>query len=550
MKLRPYQAEFIDKSLAAFAAGHRRVMSVCATGGGKTIIGSELMRRETGNCLFLADAEELIKQNADKYFQYTGEPAGVEWGKHRALLGVDRVVVGTTQTFVRRFENYPRDYFNLVIVDEAHRNTLGAQASKVLEYFGEFAKVLGVTATPYRTDRKKLGDFYETLAVDIGLDRLIREGWLSRIMIKGAPLNIDLSAVRASGGDYNATDLDAAIEPCLVKAATLLKQTMHEHHRRHVVVFLPLVKTSKRFSEILCGMGVPAVHVDGNDREALAHFNSGRAQVVCNAALLTTGWDCPQVDCVYMLRPTKSLALYSQIVGRGTRKHPGKDHLLLLDPLFLHEDHKLITPARLVASDDEEAAAIMKKVREGEGEGGFADLLNAEDRADADREASLKEKLEEAQKKDPRLVDAIEFAVTIGDLDSVDYQPETRGDASQPTVKQLAYLEKCGFDTQQITSRGHASRLIDALFARREKGLATPKQLRQLRRHKHPAPEHATFEEASEFLDRIFSGKRSDDRYQNTSPLTARQMVALKARGIRPCDVKTREEANRILTGA
>lgn len=549
MNLRPYQEEFIDKSLAAFADGHRRVLSVCATGGGKTIIASELMRREVGNCLFLADAEELIKQNADKYQRHTGETCGVERGASRALLGVDRVIVATTQTLFRRVENYPDDYFNLIIVDEAHRNSLGAMSKKVLEHFGEYANILGMTATPFRSDRKKLGDFYETIPVDIGLDRLIREGYLSRIMIKGVPLNIDLSAVRAGGGDYNATDLDDAIEPHLIKAAELLRATIKEHKRKASVVFLPLVKTSKRFVEILCGMGVRAVHVDGVERGDLHHFSTGRAEVVCNAALLTTGWDCPQVDCVYILRPTKSLALYSQMVGRGTRIHKDKDHLLLLDPLYLHEDHKLITPAALVATDPLEAAQIMKKVREGEASGGFADLLGAEERADADREASLKLALEENEKKDPRLVDAMEFAQGAGAADAASFGAPSSIEGRPPTTAQLAELERNGFNTDSIKSLEQASRLLDLLFTRREKGFATPKQLRQLRRHKYPNAEHATFEEAGAFLDKLFSGKRSGERSENTNPITALQMVKLRAAGIDPKTVKSREEAVELLAG-
>ena len=547
MKLRPYQTEFIEKSLAALDV-HRRVLACGATGMGKTIVSSEIMMREKGNCLFLADAEELIKQNAEKFASYSGEPAGIERGSSRALLGVDRVVVATTQTLCRRLEQYPEDYFNLIIVDEAHRNSLGKMSEAVLNHFGDYAKVLGVTATPYRSDRKQLGDYYEALAVDIGLDRLIREGWLARIMIKSVPLNIDLSAVRSSGGDYKASDLDAAIDPCLMKAAELLKDTIREHNRKATVVFLPLIKTSKRFVEILCSIGVRAVHVDGDDRSALSLFESGKAEVVCNSALLSTGWDCPRVDCIYPLSPTKSLSLFSQRVGRGTRLHPGKDHLLLLDPLYLHERHKLITAASLVSSDPEEADRIGEKLREAELIGGMADLLNSEDEADADRENSLRDQLDKVKTKDARLIDALDFAISSGDLDAAEYQPTTSWEEGRPTPNQLATLEKNGFNTDTILTRGQASKLLDLLFTRREKGLATPKQLRMLRRFKHSHPEHATFEEASKFLDGKLRG--TNERYTNQNPITALQMARLKALGLRPGDVKSRELAETILREA
>jgi len=549
MKLRPYQDEFIEKSLAAFDSGAKRVLGCAATGAGKTIIASELMRREKGNCLFLADAEELIKQNAQKFYDFTGEVAGVERGKSRALLGVDRVVVATTQTLYRRVKHYPEDYFNFIIVDEAHRNTLGSMAKSVLGHFEEYSKILGVTATPYRSDRKQLGDYYETLAVDIGLDRLIREGWLSRIMIKSVPLNIDLTSVRSRGGDYSASDLGDVIEPCLVKAAELLRDTIREHKRKATVVFLPLIKTSKRFAEILCAMGIRAVHVDGDDRSSLSLFESGKADVICNASLLSTGWDCPRVDCIYPLSPTKSLSLFSQRVGRGTRLHAGKDHLLLLDPLYLHESHKLITPASLVSSDANEAGIIQSKIREAESSGaGFADLLNCEEKADADREESLRKKLEEATKKEARLIDALDFAMSTGDLEAAEYEPTTKQESGAPSTRQLEVLEKNGFNTDTITTRGQASRIIELLFARREKGLASPKQLRMLRRFKHPHPEHATFEDAKAFLDKKLNSQ--DERYMNKNPISALQMASLRKLGIKPSDVKTRDLAERILREA
>lgn len=541
MNLRPYQLEFVEKSRDALAR-YRRVLAVAATGAGKTIMAAELMRRESGNCLFLADAEELIKQNAAKYHAHTGEFAGVERGSSRAVLGTDRVIVATSQTLWRRLENYPQDYFSLIIADEAHRNTLGAMTERILNHFGDYSRVLGVTATPYRADRKKLGDYYENLAVDIGLDRLIREGFLSRIMIKGVPLNIDLSKVRTNGGDYRASDLDAAVDPHLVKAAELLRQTMDEHKRQAAVVFLPLVETSKRFADILCGMGVAAVHADGQDRSALDLFAKGRAKVICNASLLTTGWDCPRVDCVYILRPTKSLALYSQMVGRGTRIHPGKDHLLLLDPLYLHEDHKLITPARLIASDDDGADRLMKKVRAG----GLSDLMEEEETRDVDREEGLIKAIDENAKKDARLIDALEFAKEYGgDNDSPE---ETQGWASQPpTENQRAALAKSGFDMTAITTRGQAAKIIDMIFMRRERNLASPKQLRLLKQLGHPSPASVSFQDAGKWLDEKLNEK-GNDRYENTAPITARTMVALRARGINPKTVKSQAEAESLLS--
>lgn len=547
MNLRPYQEEFVEACIRAFGE-HRRILGVAATGAGKTIMASELMAREPGRCLFLADARELITQNADKFFRHTGERAGVEMGNYHARLS-DRVVVATSQTIHRRLDKYPSDHFSLVIVDEAHRNTLGGMSSDILAHFSNSdrpARILGMTATPFRSDRKQLGDFYETIAVEISLDRLIREGYLARIHIKSAPLKIDLSRVRSMGGDYRADDLDEALDPYLFEAAAMLRDNMKD--RRAAVTFLPLVKTSKRFAEICNSIGLPAVHVDGQEREALELFVSGKARVICNSALLTTGWDCPFVDLVFVLRPTKSLALYMQMVGRGTRICEGKANLLLLDPLYLTEDHRLIKPARLIARTVEEAAEIEAAILQAEGgeDGageGIADLLAAERDAQAIREANLKRRMEEKAAKKARSIDALEFALSMGNEELQEYEPETSWESAPMTKGQRDTLEKFGFDLESVTSRGQASRILDLLFLRRERGLATPKQVRLLKRLGHPRPAEATFEEASAFLDEKLRGAHKPAAF------SAREMVALRKLGHNPLKL-SREEGEAILAGA
>ena len=172
MKLRPYQQEFVDSSIAALRE-HQRVLSCMATGGGKTIVASDIMTRARGCCLFLADAVELIKQNADKFTRYSGQVATVEMADSHGDTSA-KVCVATTQTMARRLGKWSHDHFSLVIVDEAHRNTLGAQAQEVLSHFSS-AKVLGMTATPKRSDKRQLGDYYDFLACDIGLARLIKK---------------------------------------------------------------------------------------------------------------------------------------------------------------------------------------------------------------------------------------------------------------------------------------------------------------------------------------------------------------------------------------
>jgi superfamily II DNA or RNA helicase len=503
VELRPYQPRFVDALLSALVE-FDRVLGVAATGSGKTVCAGEIVRRSLpfGNVLFLADATELVRQAADKLGVWAQAIPQVEMAETHAQPG-DRLVVATTQTLCRRLEKWPRDAFKLVIVDEAHRNTLGAQAQKVLGHF-HLAQVIGITATPFRSDKQQLSTFYQSIPCEISLVELIRDGYLARIVIQSVPVNVDLSDVRTAGGDYREDDLGRAIEPHLEECARILEA--HAAGRR-VVVFLPLIDTSKRFVEACRALGLRAVHVDGEDRSELATFRRGEADIICNASLLTTGWDEPSVDCVMVLRPTKSLVLYSQMIGRGTRIHPGKENLLVLDPLFLSDSLDLIRPARLIAETPEQAEA-MSGVLEG---GEQLDLMRVDAQARQERQRRLAERLAEQAGRNMRVVDALEFALGLGDDALVDYEP-TMGWERQPvTPKQAEVLERAGFGLHRVTCRGHANRLIDLLFRRRDLKLATPRQVKWLKRLGHPEPYAATFAEATEFLNRRFgNGRRAE----------------------------------------
>lgn len=498
MTLRPYQREFVDMTLAGLLE-HDRVLSVMATGGGKTCCAGELIRRTPGRCLFLADARQLVHQAADKLSRWAGVMPSVEMGTDKAMPG-SPLVVATTQSIARRLAKWPPTAFDLIIIDEAHRNTIGGQAQSVLEHFAG-AQVVGITATPFRSDKRQLGHYYETIATEIGLVRLITEGFLSRIVIKSVPVGISLDGVRTQAGDYRDDDLGKAVEPHLFKAAEMLADNAPG---RRTVVFLPLVDTSRKFAEACNALGLRAVHVDGKDRDGIESFARGDHNVVACAQLLSTGWDQPDLDCVMILRPTKSLVLYSQMIGRGTRIAPGKDNLLLLDPLFLSDNLSLIRPSRLVAHTDSEAVDLQEQLDGAE----QLDLLEAEEKAVVVRRQKLAEQLAEKAKRKARTVDAVEFALAIQDAALADYEPETDWDAKEPTPKQAECLKRAGIEG--ITCRGHASKVIDIMFARRSLGLATPKQLRWLIRMQCPEPHTVTFEQASEFLDRKFNKRRRE----------------------------------------
>lgn len=198
--------------------------------------------------------------------------------------------------------------------------------------------MLGVTATPDRGDMRNLGSYFESLAYEYSLVQAIKEGYLSPIKALTIPLKLDLSGVKQQTGDFSTKDLGTALDPYLEQIA----EEMVKHCiNRKTVVFLPLVKTSKKFRDILNSKGFRAAEVNGDSKdrqEILEDFDNDKYNVLCNSMLLTEGWDCPSVDCVVVLRPTKVRSLYSQMIGRGTRLFPGKEELLLLDFYGIQKD--------------------------------------------------------------------------------------------------------------------------------------------------------------------------------------------------------------------
>jgi type I site-specific restriction endonuclease len=267
-------------------------------------------------------------------------------------------------------------------------------------------------------------------------------------------------------------------------------------------VFLPLIAVSKRFAEICRERGLLAEHVDGqtSERQAiLERFKRDETRVLCNAMLLTEGYDEPSIDCVVCLRPTKVRALYSQIIGRGTRLWPGKDHLLVLDFLWQAEEHSLMRPANLIAEDEVDARALTEKL------GGEGDLEEAREQVNADRTRSLTERLAANRMRRASVLDPLELAVTLNEAALADYVPTMSWQSQAPSDKQLQVLANFGLDPQTILSRGQASLLLDRLISRRKLGLATPKQVRVLRRYGHEHPETTTFHDAKVILEQHFT---------------------------------------------
>ena len=282
----------------------------------------------------------------------------------------------------QRRNRWPRDHFGLVVVDEAH-HTLADSYLNTLRHFHDHAKVLGVTATPDRGDKKNLGRYFQNIACEVTLLDLIQQGWLSPIRVKTVPLGMDLRfrqdhggrlqrrrpgprAGTVSGTDRRRAGRTPAPQDPRVPAAHLGFEAVRRT--------LPRARAEGR----TCGRPEPLT-----GRPMLDRFRRDETRILTNAMLLTEGYDEPSIDCVVCLRPTKVRALYSQIIGRGTRICPGKDHLLVLDFLWQSGEHSLVKPAHLIAEDEEDARALTEKL------GDDGDLEEAREEVNADRTRKL-----------------------------------------------------------------------------------------------------------------------------------------------------------------
>jgi len=221
--------------------------------------------------------------------------------------------------------------------------------------------------------------------------------------------------------------------------------------------------------------------------------------------LLTEGWDCPSVDCIVVLRPTKIRSLYSQMVGRGTRLYPEKDHLLLLDFLWHTERHELCHPADLICTDAEVSQKMTENMEEAAG--CPMDLEEAEKTAAEDvvsqREEALAKQLEEMRKRKKKLVDPLQFEMSIQAEDLSGYVPAFGWEMAPPSDKQKQTLEKLGILPDDIDNAGKAAKILDRLDKRRTEGLTTPKQIRFLESRGFQHVGTWQFETAKNLIDRI-----------------------------------------------
>lgn len=511
--LRDYQQAAHDSILRAWGekpwhqAGEtfRSVLANLATSAGKTVIAGAIINSvmERGRCLFVADTDELCSQPQKKLESLFGIHAAVDKAKDKAGFGA-QVVIGSAQTLaresegeLRRLKRYEPDHFQYIFVDEAHRGS--DRNKKITDYFA-VAKVMGMTATAFRSKLADLSDYYEHVAFEMGVFDLIDEGYIAPLKVLTLPVKVDIRAVHQTmsteGMDYDKKELDTTIRPYYEEICRLVK----EHaDGRFIIAYLSLRKSSAEFVQIANAMGIRSRHVQGDSpdrRSILREFGRGDFYMLSNSNLLTTGWDCPRCDCLLNLTPTRSPGMYRQKVGRIGRLLPGvidgihdkdlrksaiaasdKPDALILDLLWQTERFGLVGPSDLIAGNDKERAAIQLRLAMSQRP---LNLQAVTAEVQAEHEAALVEEILRAAKKsrktfavDPsQLVDVRIMAAVLHARKVVNYEPVMKWQRKAASEAQLELLQKFKVDPATLKDMGQASLMIDVLMYRLRRKMA------------------------------------------------------------------------------
>ena len=336
--LRPYQQEALDSINAYYDKGVKRQLVVLPTGAGKTVIFSHLpqIKNNSVPMLVLAHRAELLTQAKTK-IGWSNPDLNIEIEQGENHAGHSDVVVASVPTLGRaeseRILKYPKDYFKAIVIDEAH-HAAAPTYRRILDYFdAEF--VLGVTATPQRSDKTRLTDVFDEIVYYKTIQDLIKDKWLCPLVGYRIKTDTDISGVATNDGDYIASQLEDVIDNP-TRNATIVAAYNNLVPQSKAIVFCAGVQHAKNvalsFRQSQVSTEVILGDTDVDEREKiLLRFASGETKVLVNVGVLTEGFDEPTVETIILARPTRSTLLYTQIVGRGTRLHESKNHCTILD---------------------------------------------------------------------------------------------------------------------------------------------------------------------------------------------------------------------------
>lgn len=352
LQLRDYQQHVIDRCMERIVKrdGSRvRIGVSLATGGGKTVIFSNLVKQlgeEHGfmRTLILAHRRELVMQAAGtvkKCIPHSN--VQIEMGKCVASLDGNarrlEVVIASTQSLVRRLDNHPRDYFDLIIIDEAH-HAVADSYLKILDHYDGAVPVVGFSATFERADNKALSTVMDEIVYHRGILEMINDKWLCEGKFTTVNIDCDLSKVELSSStkDFKLDKLSSALNTEQLNEV-VLNSYLHkraENGFKSTLLFAVDIKHVESLYQLFHDRGVPAGYVTSNTPtekrdQIIRDFKAGRIEVLINCGIFTEGTDMPNIDCILLCRPTRSRSLLIQMIGRGLRLHHSKKHCHIID---------------------------------------------------------------------------------------------------------------------------------------------------------------------------------------------------------------------------
>ena len=481
MHLRPYQAAALEAVRDAYRQGHRAALVVMPTGTGKTVLFAEISRLAKGPVLVLAHRQELVEQAREKIAAWCNDVVAVEMAGRRDFTRPDgsrpKIAVASIQTLRQRLQHVPKDAFRIVVVDEAHHATADSYRA-VLDHFD--AHLLGVTATPDRSDRVPLGDVFSAVAFEYDMRTAIADGWLCPIRSFLVQTQADFSGVRKVAGELATRDVEDILTQEL-HLAEIAAPILRERGDRPTIVFAASVAHAYSLTRVMNEMaGDPhlAAALDGTTSyelraPTLERFRRGEIKVLVNCSLFTEGFDVPQIALVAIARPVLSRSFYAQMVGRGTRIAPGKRDLLVLDFVPSNCRHSLAQAVDIFASANPEVQERARRIAmRTSAEGEAIALERALELAQQEQEAQEASVAYQLKKRDP-------FAAVGIDLE---FYARRSGGGARASADQLQFFRRAGLPTDQVAllSSRQADALRELLLERKAVGLCTPKQAKQL----------------------------------------------------------------------
>ena len=550
MKMRPYQEAAVAAVKESFNE-HDLSLVVMATGLGKTVVFSHVIDKlvpQNKRVMVLAHREELLRQASDKIEKVTGEQPDMEmadyWADQPSLASFDpkRVIVSTVQTQVSggdglgRMARFNPEQFGLVVVDEAH-HSVSKTYRRVLDHFrtNPDCKVLGVTATPDRTDEAALGQLFEDVPFDMDISDAIRDGWLVPIHARQVHVEgLDFSSVKTTAGDLNGADLDRIMndESTLHKIAG---PTIDIAGDRRTLMFSTTRAMAERLCEILnrhrtgCAEYVDGLTPRDKRRDMLRRYQDGDFQFLCNVGVATEGFDVPGIQ-VVTPKPTKSRSLYAQQIGRGTRPVDGlvdqwhtpedrreaiasssKPFMEIIDFTGVTGRHRLIHgPDVLGGRFDDDVIDVAKRMMEDSPDEAqdIEELLEAaQHRKEEEDQRSLAQQTE----RDRRSSVKAKVKYTTSREDALSFFSVTPSrardwDRARPlSDKQLDVLRRQGVDVTQY-SNSEMKQMLVKLFGRIKSDACSLKQSKVLQRADW-YDDDVSFREASRRIDILSKNK-------------------------------------------